>query len=784
MKHHKKTLSATVGAILAVCAIRSAASAAEPQVPSPADQNSPAAASNATPGAPAGALQPIIVTAQRRKQNLEDVPISVTALSPKQLGQFQITSTKDLSRVVPNMFASNNVGQASANVYYIRGLGQTQSFPTFEPQVGTYVDGVYIARQNANNFALFGVQSVQVLNGPQGTLFGRNSTGGAIVVTLKPPGRHFGGNVELSYGQIGQRFAANQYTAKASVNIPISRDVLTRTSFYGITDNGYVKDLTTHQRLNSINNFGVREALRFLLSSNVQWTVSADYERNNAANLLNQPQPNGTRISYSGFSIIGGALKPYLTGKKATFGQGAVVTSYGISSHLTWAIGNGTLESITAYRGLHQELAADFAVPALGNLVTADAVPTGEIALAQDLSSHEVSEELKWNDQVGTRLNYTTGVFLYYDANGNNYGQVLGLSPTFAFALNDQYIWNNTISLAAYAQGDYKITHALTLTVGGRITHETRKVTTFANQPNLGFDTAQIQAAGYATHLTANQFTPRVALQYRFNPDWMIFASATKGFQGGGWNGLTGSNPQDFNSFRPETVWSYETGWRATPTSHFMLNTTFFYEDVKNDQLLYDNPRTGSFDSANAADMYGYGVETQFEWRPIERLSIGGSASSMKAGFYHPAAFIVAQQNQCRAGVTASCEVGIVGPTGALATPVFTPAFTLSLNTSYRLNFGSLEVTPFVAIEHVGSEWVDAANTPGSVMPYPGVGGANKARTLLSASVSFADPSRFPLTVTAECQNCTHVNYGTTDLLGLNYYNIPGSWDLRLNYKF
>jgi iron complex outermembrane receptor protein len=784
MKHQNKTVSVTVGAILAACAICTTAVAAEAQLPTSANHSSPATDSNAAQPAPSQSLQPIIVTAQRRRQNIEDVPISVTALSPKQLAQFQITSTQDLSRVVPNMFASNNVGQASANVYYIRGLGQTQSFPTFEPQVGTYVDGVYIARQNANNFALFGVQSVQVLNGPQGTLFGRNSTGGAIVVTLKPPRRHFGGTAELSYGQIGEGFVADQYTARASVNIPISQHVLTRTSFYGITDNGYVNDVTTHQRLNSTNNFGVREALRFLLTPNVQWTVSADYERNNAANVLNQPLANGTRVSYTGLSIIGGALKPYLTGKKSTFGQGVVVDSYGLSSHLRWSIGNGTLESITAYRGLHQQLAADFATPALGNLFIADAVPTGEITLAQDLSSHEISQELKWNDRIGARLNYTTGVFLFYDENGNNYGQVLGLSPTLALPLNDQYIWNDTTSIAAYAQGDYKITHALTLTVGGRITHEARSVTAFANQPNLGYDTAQIIAAGYATGLTANQFTPRVALQYRFNPDWMVFASATKGFQGGGWNGLTGSNPQDFNSFRPETVWSYEAGWRATPTSNFMFNTTLFYEDVKNDQLLYDNPRTGSFDSANAADMYGYGVEAQFEWQPIERLNIGGSASSMKAGFYHPASFILTQQAQCRAGVTSSCDQGIVRPNGSLATPVFTPAFSLSLNASYRLNFGTLEVTPFVAIHHVGSEWVDSANTMGTVAPYPGVGGANTARTLMTASITLADPSRFPVTITAECQNCTNVNYGTTDLLGLNYYNTPGSWDLRLNYKF
>ena len=151
--------------------------------------------SNSVDSSSTDTLEEVTVTAQRRAQNLQNVPIAVTNFTAAQLATQQITTTEDLERMVPNMFAANNVGQGSANVYYLRGLGQTQSFPTFEPQVGTYVDDIYIARQNANNFALFGVDSVQVLNGPQGTLFGRNSTGGAIVVTLKKPGEEFGGDV-------------------------------------------------------------------------------------------------------------------------------------------------------------------------------------------------------------------------------------------------------------------------------------------------------------------------------------------------------------------------------------------------------------------------------------------------------------------------------------------------------------------------------------------------------------------------------------------------------------
>src|ERR1700686_5228820 len=200
--------------------------------------------SNSTASTNTDALAEVTVTAQRRAENLQNVPISVKNFTAEQLTTQQIVTTQDLEREVPNMFAANNVGQAPANVYYIRGLGQTQSFPTFEPQVGTYVDDIYIARQNANNFALFGVDSVQVLNGPQGTLFGRNSTGGAIVVTLQKPGHEIGGDIEGGFGSIGNSFNS-YYTGRASLDLPVNSEILTRTSAYGVGNDGYVHDLTT-----------------------------------------------------------------------------------------------------------------------------------------------------------------------------------------------------------------------------------------------------------------------------------------------------------------------------------------------------------------------------------------------------------------------------------------------------------------------------------------------------------------------------------------------------------
>ncbi len=743
----------------------------------------PAPAADASSGS---TLQEVVVTAQRRSENLQNVPIAVTSFSAEALATRQIGSTLDLGREVPNLFASNNVGQASANVYYIRGLGQTQSFPTFEPQVGTYVDDIYIARQNANNFALFGVSQIQVLNGPQGTLFGRNSTGGAILVSLQKPGNTFGGDVQLSYGSF------DGFTGRASLDMPINDQVLTRISAFGITNDGYVQDVTTHQTLNATHDVGVREAVTLLPKnlSNVSWDMAIDYERNDGANLLNQPSNDGgvhgsDRISYSGFSTDGGALAPYVTGAKGDLGQAAVVTSYGYTSNIKIKTDAGVVNLISGFRGLAQDLGADFPATSLGPLNTADAIPTGEISLAQSLRSYQYSQEVKWTSQIGDKFNYTAGAFYLFETNRTTYAQVLGLAPGVAFPLNDQFFKNQTISEAGYIQGDYRILPKLTLTVGGRFTHEIKTVLTTPNAPGLGYTTAQVQAAGYSTHLDANEFTPRFSLQYQVEPQLMVFASATRGFQGGGWNGLTGANPVDFNNFSPETVWSYETGFRSeTPDRRLRVNVTTFYEDVKNYQLLADNPITASFDTSNAANLEAYGLESTITWKPINHLTLSSNISAIRALYYGQSALIRNQQQSCVSGTLTSCDSGIVRANGSLATPVYTPPFSASTNATYDFGFERFIVTPSLSVQYVAREWFDTANTEGSASSFPTPpGGRDKARTLIDFGVTFA-PRNLPITVTAECKNCTMVDYGIADLLGYDYFNVPGTWDVSVSYKF
>lgn len=728
------------------------------------------------------ALDEVIVTAQRRSENLQKVPLAVTSLSQASLQRAQINSALDIARVVPNMIASNNVGQGSANVYYIRGLGQTQSFPTFEPQVGTYVDDIYIGRQNANNLALFGVEQVQVLRGPQGTLFGRNSTGGAVVVTLQKPSDVMGGDLDVGYG------AFNQMNVRGAVNLPLSEQISSRTAAFWTKNDGYVQNLTNRETLNGVESYGIREALRIRPANyaNVEWNLAVDYSNSDSANVLNFPGPGGVdgsgRVAYTGYSKNGAPLSKLLTGAKSKLGQGVEVASWGGTSNLKIDMNGGTLSFITGIRGLDQKLGVDFPLAAFGPLVPFDQGAIGQFALAQALRSTQYSQEVKWNGELGANLSYTAGAFYMFESNRNNFGAAANLGPLFGalyipFPLGDELTKNDTKSAAVYAQGDYKISDKLTLTLGGRFTHEVKTLTATPNSAGSGFTTQAIKAAGYKTKLSVDEFTPRVAVQYQVDSDVMLFASANRGFQGGGWNGLTFA-AKTFNNFDPETIWSYETGLRTqTADRKFRFNGTLFYSQVQGYQLLSDLPSAGDFVTTNAADFTAHGAEFDLDWRPIDKLSLSAQIGLMQSEYKSPSPGVKSQQAACRAKPSAanpSCGAGIVNLAGGLAEPSQSPNTTLSGSATYDFDLNGFTLSPTLSIQ-----WLDKQNVSTASLP----AGAEPARTVMDFGVVLT-PNNQPWNVSVECKNCTMEDWGTTYLFGYKYYNTPGTWAVRAHYRF
>ncbi|HZH06125.1 MAG TPA: TonB-dependent receptor plug domain-containing protein, partial [Lautropia sp.] len=271
---------------LAMVAAPAAAQPSSPTLDQPADQLPNAQqGDDAQPDDPAttqaGGIQDILVTAQRRSENIQDVPIAISAFSADQLQAQGVTNTLQLGQYVPNLVAQTNTGIGSANAYFLRGLGNTESIATFDPPVGTYVDDIYLSRQNANNLSFFDVERIEVLRGPQGTLFGRNTTGGAINVILREPGENFGGFAEVGYGSF------NRVMGRLSVDLPITSGLAIKLSGYYQDDEGYARNVTTGERVNDDDGWGARIGVRAELTDNISWVASYAHIVNEGENLVN-----------------------------------------------------------------------------------------------------------------------------------------------------------------------------------------------------------------------------------------------------------------------------------------------------------------------------------------------------------------------------------------------------------------------------------------------------------------------------------------------------------------
>lgn len=732
------------------------------------DAPAPAAAPAAAPSE--DGVTDIVVTAQRRRQSLQDVPVAVSAFSGDSLVTKQITTTLDLARLVPNMVGTNNVGIGSGNTYFLRALGNTESIATFDPPVGTYVDDIYVSRQNANNFSFFDVDRIEVLRGPQGTLFGRNTTGGAINVILKKPADHFGGSIEGSYGSY------NSYSGKASVDIPVSDTLLTKFSAFTDKSDGFVHDRTTGETLNGRHSYGVRGAVRYMPSTDVTWDVSADYIRDNSVNVPST-EIDGKYYSNTGLSTTRAALAGVVAGDKANDTLKNVTNSFAVTSNLQIRTGGPNISIISGYRHLTQKYQVD---------IFDGAYPTGGFALANHGHFEQFSQEIKLDGKLlDNKIDYVAGVFYIHENNTTDFADVFTLpigTTGVPLVLADRTLGNTTTAPAIYAQVDWHAVGGLTLTAGGRWTSERKGFDLRSNNNPLSisnFNTSDITALGVPQTKTTQLFTPHASIQYRFDPDLMIYASVTRGFRSGGWNARATSAEQ-FKEFGPEKEWSYEAGLRSELFDrHMRLNLTGFYSDVKGFQVplgIVDSTGAINFLTQNGADLRAYGLEAEATVVPTRGLSLFANLGLLDAQYRNPQASIVAQQASCRAGVAASCNQGIVDPNGNLAPPQRAPHVTSSFGASYELRLGdAFTLTPTANASYESKKTIGTAGGPNDMIG---------SQWIVGAAVTLA-PAEGPWSLSVTCSNCLNtVTKGSYFPPAFFFYNAPMIWTVRAAYKF
>jgi iron complex outermembrane recepter protein len=720
----------------------------------------PGFAQSAAPAEEEG-ISDIVVTAQRRSESVQDVPIAISAFSSSQLEAQGVSNTLQLGQYVPNLVAQNNTGLGSANAYFLRGLGNTESIATFDPPVGTYVDDIYISRQNGNNLSLFDVERVEVLRGPQGTLFGRNTTGGAINVIMRKPGDTISGYAEIGYGSYKKKLA------RASIDLPLAPTFAIKVSGYWQDDAGYVKNVTTGERMNDDDGWGARIAVRGDLAPDVRWNAAYARIVANGENTLNfdcnpvNPTQCDGRFASGGFKN-GNTLSPSpfaslnISGRKANYGQGNRAESDLITSTLEGDLGEKTTVSlITGYIGLRQQFAVDFFDGRGGPSIAVPNPPIrgfarGGFTIVNDGYHQQFSQEVKLNGQAANGLlTYVVGGYYLDEYNKTDFADVFsvftGAPGGLGLLLADRTLTNKTRALAAYAQGDIKL-GPVTLTAGIRYTDERKTFDIRDNRANCNLGGALpatclgnanlVSPSGVRipTVQSAKLWTPRFAINVKPTDDILLFASATRGFKSGGWNARGTVNNQ-LLPFGPEKVWSYEAGIKSDLFDRKVrANLTFFYMDVKDLQTpsaLVSATGAITFLTRNFANYRNKGIEGEFIFQPVTGMNLFANFGYQDDKYILPAGApavdiygiqsVAAQAANCRALITAgnipggagtaACAAGIVAPNGSIATPVRTPDWTIALGGSYKAPLGGgLSLTPSINASYRGRQEVGTSN--------------------------------------------------------------------------
>ena len=701
-----------------------------------------AAIATVLPNAASAQLEEVLVTAERREASVQDVPIAVSAYSEEMIERLQIDDTLDLINVVPNLFGGNNTGLGTANMYYLRAQGNDESISTFDPPVGTYVDDVYITRQNVNNVALFDVERIEVLRGPQGTLYGRNTTGGAISVVMKKPSDTMQGYVEAGAGNWGKTMV------RGSIDLPLSDNVLTKFSAYYVDTDGYLENRTDGKDYNEADLTGIRAALRWLISDSMTWDIAVDGGKSEVANIhgfLDGDDRYSLSVLGSGLPM-GGGMSDY----------GNEVDTLNITSNLAWDAMGGTANLILGSRSIEQDFLLNFPF-------SLDFFP--DFFIIDNQGEHDMySAELKWSgDIMDGRAFLQTGVYYMDEDNTVDFVDYLDLAavgvpapPSTAFTtLADRVLSNTTESFAVYAQADIKIGNNGTLTLGARYTDE-EKTVDFQGTVN----SAGMVAAGIPLSQSEQEITPRIAYAHKFTDNFMMYASATNGFKSGGWN-ARGSSSDALQAFAPETIWSYELGMRGDwVDGRLRTNITLFYSDLEDLQTTSATP-DGQFLTTNAGGLEVPGIEAEITALPTDNWQIFAALGWQNAEYKDlPGGCVTPNANL--AAYDADCNI---------AEPKRSPHQTYTIGTSVDFSLGGVTVTPNIMLRYLGSQYPGTRNL-----------GYNESVTLLNAGVklSMAD-SRWELNL--ECKNCGDKTY-TQSFLFTRYYNLPVTYLATLKYRF
>ncbi|NVJ69099.1 MAG: TonB-dependent receptor [Alphaproteobacteria bacterium] len=689
--------------------------------------SSPAFAAENDKSSNSYSLEEITVTARKVEENLQETPISISSFSGEGLARRQIFSTDDLDNVTPNLQFSNNAplaGNNSSSQVFIRGIGQTDPTATVDPGVGIYIDDVYMGQSVGGTMDFRDIAGVQVLRGPQGTLFGRNTIGGAILINTQEPGDEFGGTFKAGAG------TDNLREFFLAVDVPLSEKVHSRFTFGSRDQDGYVTRVVDGTDLGDTNSYTATGKIVFTPSDNLEFKLQFDYTKadENGSPLVFAAS-NESAIFQKTVSLYAGC--PGMTNlgqdvpliddprcandfwndgpftSNGTNPLESLLENWGTSFHVTYdASDKLTLKSVTSYRNIDWSGVRD-----------ADNTPFPILHTDYKSDGKQFSQEFQ-GIYSSDRITGVAGVYFYDEKIDDIVTVVLSPPPAPTGALDSDNNITDNSNWAVFSQWTYDVTDRLSLTLGGRYTSETKASTpdqfNYANVADKYIDVQKYSQDFDAFNVSAN-------ISYRWSDNVMTYASYSEGFKSGGWNSHFNTNfnetPEqlallaEIHAFAEETAKNYEVGFKMDLADNSVrLNGAIFSTDYTDLQLVY---RFGVAPFIlNAGKASNDGFELEMTWVATDNLIVDAGLGYLDATIDEVVTFD---------GAATGVEAGNRLP--------FAPKWQGNLGFGYIItpNDSDLSITPRIDMNYQSKTYFDAVNTEEVAQ--------QNGRTLVNASV-------------------------------------------------
>ena len=563
-------------------------------------------------------LEPITVTAEKRPSELQKTPIPITTFTSDEIQNSGITSVPDLSLKTPGLTIGNN-SNVSVPEIFIRGIGTTDFSTGSDISVGIYVDDVYIGRGESMFFELFDLERIEILRGPQGTLYGRNTIGGAVNLITNRPTNDFTTMQQLKYGSF------DLFNVQGMISGPIiKKKVLGRVAYSYKDRDGYTENVFNGDEIGDADSYGGRGSLWLIPSEELNYLLSVDYFKDRPSGTVYKPEQTDSSVADSlgtlgQLGLINSDKVHTEPDDKYKVNQDTKSKNnreiFGISGKLTWDLNDLSLVMINSFRNLNDDV-----------LEEVDATSFQLLNFQQSIDQEQMSHELRLTNNSGDQLDWIIGAFIFREKSDDT-NTVIAQDFELLFGPGNYSSTNfvdvESESYAIFGQGTYAFTDRLSLTLGLRYTYE-EKDFDFLRVSNA--DALVSNIAPKKEDETWDALTPKFTLGYQYADDLLFYGTISRGFKSGGFNSI--QLEDEFQGpFDPEYLWAYEIGVKSKWFGQrLQLNVAAFYYDHSDLQVqkLTKDPDGGLpipiTDNASEAEEFGFEIEGQA--RPINGLDI------------------------------------------------------------------------------------------------------------------------------------------------------------------